>query len=203
MSAIIAGLFMPFLGGSYVTISGPAAGLAPVLFVAMTTLGGGDRDVGYPLLLGVICMAGCVQIVLSRLKVARFSALFPSTVVEGMLASIGLLDHRQAIAELDRPTLSSRTSSGGSCESPSQFMQLNPSGVRDRRLLPGDDLCAGGRQGSVDKDRAAAAGRGVRHVVGLGLAVLTRYMIHIPDNPLKDGWCSRISPACSPISADG
>src|SRR5579872_6838148 len=91
VSAIIAGLVYPFLGGSYVTISGPAAGLAPVLFVAMTELGRGDREVGYPLLLGVICMAGCVQIILSRLKVARFSAWFSPTVVEGMLASIGLL----------------------------------------------------------------------------------------------------------------
>ena len=31
ISAIIAGLVLPFLGGSYVTISGPAAGLAPAL----------------------------------------------------------------------------------------------------------------------------------------------------------------------------
>lgn len=29
ISAIIAGLIFPFLGGAYVTISGPAAGLAP------------------------------------------------------------------------------------------------------------------------------------------------------------------------------
>src|SRR5256885_15947204 len=31
ISAIIAGFVLPFLGGSYVTISGPAAGLAPIL----------------------------------------------------------------------------------------------------------------------------------------------------------------------------
>ena len=36
ISAIIAGLIYPFLGGSYVTISGPAAGLAPALLAAMT-----------------------------------------------------------------------------------------------------------------------------------------------------------------------
>src|SRR5271157_1959265 len=78
ISAIIAGLLLPFLGGAYVTISGPAAGLAPVLLVAMATLGGGDLATGYPLLLGVICIAGCVQIVLSLFKAARFSALFPS-----------------------------------------------------------------------------------------------------------------------------
>src|SRR5262245_30201582 len=43
-SAIIAGLVLPFLGGSFVTISGPAAGLAPALLAAMTLLGrGGDE----------------------------------------------------------------------------------------------------------------------------------------------------------------
>src|SRR5213595_2341826 len=49
ISAIIAGLILPFLGGSYVTVSGPAAGLAPVLFASMMLLGRGDREVGYPL----------------------------------------------------------------------------------------------------------------------------------------------------------
>src|SRR5271166_4644283 len=39
LSAIIAGFILPFLGGSYVTISGPAAGLAPVLFAGMIMLG--------------------------------------------------------------------------------------------------------------------------------------------------------------------
>ena len=39
ISAIIAGFVLPFLGGSYVTISGPAAGLAPALFAGMITLG--------------------------------------------------------------------------------------------------------------------------------------------------------------------
>ncbi len=91
ISAIIAGLLLPFLGGSYMTISGPAAGLAPVLLASMLALGKGDLAVGYPLLLGVIALAGCIQIVLSLAKAARFSAMFPSTVVEAMLASIGLL----------------------------------------------------------------------------------------------------------------
>src|SRR3984885_5188482 len=39
VSAIIAGFVLPFLGGSYVTISGPAAGLAPALFAGMILLG--------------------------------------------------------------------------------------------------------------------------------------------------------------------
>src|SRR4051794_14407936 len=91
MSAIIAGLIFPFLGGAYVTISGPAAGLAPALFAAMLALGHGHLDTGYPLLLAVICMVGAVQMVLSLLGAAKLSAAFPVAVVEGMLASIGLM----------------------------------------------------------------------------------------------------------------
>src|SRR3954447_19410008 len=91
ISAIIAGLVLPFLGGSFVTVSGPAAGLAPVLLASMILLGRGDLAVGYPLLLGAICLTGLVQVVLAKFRMARFSAVFPASVVEGMLASIGLL----------------------------------------------------------------------------------------------------------------
>jgi carbonic anhydrase len=90
-SAIIAGFVLPFLGGSYVTVSGPAAGLAPILLASMMALGRGNLETGYPLLLVAICFAGCLQLILSKLKMARFSAIFPTAVVEGMLCSIGLL----------------------------------------------------------------------------------------------------------------
>lgn len=95
ISAIIAGLVYPFVGGSYVTIAGPAAGLAPALMVTMASLGGaGDADhvgAGYSRLLVVICMVGVIQIILASLKLARFAAIFPISVVEGMLGAIGLL----------------------------------------------------------------------------------------------------------------
>ena len=85
MSAIIAGFVLPFLGGSYVTISGPAAGLAPVVFAGMiprTHRLGQARGpskwlaAGYPLVLVAICLAGVVQVVLARLKVARSAPSF-------------------------------------------------------------------------------------------------------------------------------
>jgi MFS superfamily sulfate permease-like transporter len=91
ISAIIAGFVLPFLGGSYVTISGPAAGLAPILLASMMALGRGDLKVGYPLLLVTIFFAGCAQLVLAKSKMARFSAIFPAAVIEGMLCAIGLL----------------------------------------------------------------------------------------------------------------
>lgn len=95
VSAIIAGLIFPFVGGAYVTISGPAAGLAPALLAIMTALGGaGDADhvgAGYPFLLVVIFLVGVLQMILAVAKLARVAAIIPVCVVEGMLASIGVM----------------------------------------------------------------------------------------------------------------
>lgn len=91
ISAIIAGLIFPLLGGAYVTISGPAAGLAPALLAGMILLGDGDLAAGYPLLLVAICLTGLVQIVLSIFKAGRFALFLPVTVVEAMLAAIGIM----------------------------------------------------------------------------------------------------------------
>jgi len=95
VSAIIAGLIFPFVGGAYLTISGPAAGLAPALLAIMATLGGaGDAEhvgAGYPFLLCVIFIVGCIQILMALARLARFAAIIPVCVVEGMLASIGLM----------------------------------------------------------------------------------------------------------------
>ncbi len=91
ISAIIAGFVFPFLGGAYVTISGPAAGLAPALLAGMIALGHGDLAVGYPLLLVAICLTGIVQVILSIFRAGRFALYFPISVVEGMLSAIGIL----------------------------------------------------------------------------------------------------------------
>ena len=91
ISAIIAGLIFPFLGGAYVTISGPAAGLAPALLAGMVMLGGGDIAAGYPVLLVAICLTGLLQVVLALCKAGRFALFLPVTVVEGMLAAIGIM----------------------------------------------------------------------------------------------------------------
>ncbi|NOY73646.1 MAG: SulP family inorganic anion transporter [Gammaproteobacteria bacterium] len=91
ISAIIAGLIFPFLGGAFVTISGPAAGLAPALLAGMLMLGGGDLAEGYPLLLVAICLTGLLQILLAFFKTGRYAIFLPVTVVEAMLAAIGLI----------------------------------------------------------------------------------------------------------------
>jgi carbonic anhydrase len=125
VSAIIAGLVLPFLGGSFVTISGPAAGLAPVLFASMILLGRGDRAVGYPLLLGAICLTGVVQVILAKFKLARFCSVFPASVVEGMLAAIGLLIIAKQLPLILGRHFVEHEFWGIVREAPSQFMHMD------------------------------------------------------------------------------
>jgi MFS superfamily sulfate permease-like transporter len=91
ISAIIAGFVFPFLGGAYITISGPAAGLAPALLAGTLALGHGDLEAGYPLLLVAISIVGVIQVILSIFNAGRFALFFPISVVEGMLMAIGML----------------------------------------------------------------------------------------------------------------
>ena len=126
ISAIIAGLVFPFLGGSYIAISGPGAGLAPALLTGMLTLGHGDLEVGYPLILVAICLTGVVQIVLSAYNAGRFAMYFPVSVLQGMLAAVGFLIIIKQIPSL----LGHRTSSTESIpeailQLPEQMMNLN------------------------------------------------------------------------------
>ncbi|MBX9689169.1 MAG: hypothetical protein K2X27_20845, partial [Candidatus Obscuribacterales bacterium] len=90
-SEIISGLVFPFLGGAYVTVSGPAAGLAPVILSSILQLGHGDPTLGYHRIVCVIMLVGVFQILLTYMKAAKFSHLFPSAAIQGMLVSIGLM----------------------------------------------------------------------------------------------------------------
>jgi MFS superfamily sulfate permease-like transporter len=61
------------------------------LYAGIVALGKGDLHLGYPRVLAAICIAGVVQLVLARMKIARLSAIFPAAAIEGMLAAIGLM----------------------------------------------------------------------------------------------------------------
>lgn len=126
ISSIIAGLIFPFLGGAYMTISGPAAGLAPVVLTAIVALGHGNMGVGYKLCLAAICFAGLVQIFLSLVKAARLSAIFPSAAIEGMLASIGLLIIAKQIPNFIGHKFQAHEFFGLISELPAQILVMNP-----------------------------------------------------------------------------
>lgn len=188
ISAILAGLILPFLGGSYVTISGPAAGLAPALFAAIILFGRGDRAIGYPLLLVAICMTGLVQVILARLKLARFCAIFPASVVEGMLAAIGLLIIAKQLPLILGHKFEENEFWGIVRETPTQFMHMDP------KVFFVGAFCLGlifalaslkARWVKVVPPQVIAAVVGL--ILGRFLGLDGDRLIHIPDQPFKHG----------------
>lgn len=188
MSSIIAGLIFPFLGGAYMTISGPAAGLAPALLASMMALGHGHLELGYPRLLAVICMVGAIQVVLSRLGAAKLSAAFPASVVEGMLASIGMLIVAKELPHFIGHDFKSHAFFGIIREVPEEISLMDPASfglgivcltmmfvlsipkVRRRLVIP-----------------PALVVVGVGMFLGWVLKVDSHHLIRIPDNILKHG----------------
>ena len=66
-------------------------GLIVIVAGAVEELGKGDNEVGWKLALGVVVVAGLIQIVLGLLKVAKLADFFPLSAVHGMLAAIGII----------------------------------------------------------------------------------------------------------------
>lgn len=91
ISAIIGGLVVSRVSGSFVTINGPAAGLIVVIIDAVQSLGQGDAMAGYRYTLAAIVVASVLQILLGVFKAGKLSAFFPISVVHGMLAAIGII----------------------------------------------------------------------------------------------------------------
>ena len=81
---VIAGIVVGYLSGSNVSVSGPAAGLIAIILVAIT-------DLGYETFLVAVIIAGLIQLTLGFLKAGTFSSYFPTSVIEGMLAAIGII----------------------------------------------------------------------------------------------------------------
>ena len=91
ITAIIGGILVSRINGSFVTINGPAAGLIVVVLGAVQALGAGDAMAGYRYTLAAIVVASALQILMGFFKAGRLSSFFPASVVHGMLAAIGII----------------------------------------------------------------------------------------------------------------
>ncbi len=85
IGGLVGGLIVSWLSGSQLAVSGPAAGLTVIVFNAIETLG------SFQGLLVACVLAGIMQLVLGFLRAGIIGAFFPSAVIEGMLAAIGLI----------------------------------------------------------------------------------------------------------------
>jgi carbonic anhydrase len=85
ISGIVGGIVVGSLSGSQLMVSGPAAGLTAVVVSGIGTLG------SFPAFLTAVVLAGAVQLMLAALRGGIVAYYFPSCVIRGMLAAIGLI----------------------------------------------------------------------------------------------------------------
>ena len=85
ISGVIGGIVVGFLSKSHISVSGPAAGLTAIVLTAITDLG------AYEVFLTAVIIAGLLQLILGFLKAGSISNYFPTNVIEGMLAGIGII----------------------------------------------------------------------------------------------------------------
>lgn len=85
IAGIVGGIIVAAASGSQLSVSGPAAGLTVIVLNAITSLG------SYEVFLMAVVIAGLLQIVLGYLKAGIIGHYFPSSVIKGMLAAIGII----------------------------------------------------------------------------------------------------------------
>ena len=85
LSGIVGGLVVALISGSQLAVSGPAAGLTTLVAASIISLG------DYKVFLLAVIIAGFFQLLLGILKLGAIANYFPSSVIKGMLAAIGII----------------------------------------------------------------------------------------------------------------
>jgi len=85
IAGIVGGILVATVSGSALSVTGPAAGLTVIVLNGITDLG------AYDTFLLAVVIAGMLQIILGFLKAGIIGYYFPSSVIKGMLAAIGII----------------------------------------------------------------------------------------------------------------
>ena len=84
IAGIVGGVVVGSISGSKIGVSGPAAGLAAIVIVAI-------KELGFEPFLVAVILAGVFQILLGLVKAGIIGYYFPSSVIKGMLTGIGII----------------------------------------------------------------------------------------------------------------
>ncbi|MDZ4198594.1 MAG: SulP family inorganic anion transporter, partial [Kiritimatiellia bacterium] len=85
IAGVVGGLVAGSLSGSHTSVSGPAAGLTVIASTAITEMG------SFELFLSAVFLAGVFQVILGVVKAGVIGYYFPTAVIKGLLAGIGIL----------------------------------------------------------------------------------------------------------------
>lgn len=84
-AGIIGGIIVGALSDSHVSVSGPAAGLTVIVLNGIISLG------SFETFALAVFLAGCLQLIFGLIRAGSIGNYFPTAVIRGMLAAIGLI----------------------------------------------------------------------------------------------------------------
>jgi MFS superfamily sulfate permease-like transporter len=85
IAGVVGGIVVGYLSKSHLSVSGPAAGLTAIMLTGIMDLG------AFSAVLTAVLIAGFIQLILGFIKAGSISNYFPTNVIEGMLAGIGII----------------------------------------------------------------------------------------------------------------
>lgn len=85
VAGIVGGLLVGAISGSQTSVSGPAAGLTAVVAAQISTLG------SFEAFLAAVALAGVIQVGLGLAQAGSLARFFPTSVIKGLLAAIGVI----------------------------------------------------------------------------------------------------------------
>jgi MFS superfamily sulfate permease-like transporter len=125
-AAIVGGMVVSLMGGSYVTINGPAAGLIAVILNIVISLGNGDPAAGYRQMTAAVVIAGFFLFVAGFFKAGKLGDFFPTAAVHGMLSAIGIMIISKQIHIMLGVKAQASKIFGLLAEIPHSLMNMNP-----------------------------------------------------------------------------
>lgn len=85
LAGVIGGVVVGALSGSQVAVAGPAAGLTAIVAAQISSLG------SFQAFLLAVLFAGLIQVLMGLARVGFIAAFFPTSVVKGLLAAVGII----------------------------------------------------------------------------------------------------------------
>lgn len=85
VAGIVGGVVVSLISGSALSVTGPAAGLTTIVAATIALFG------NFEIFLLAVIVAGIFQIFIGILRLGFFASYFPSSVIKGMLAGIGII----------------------------------------------------------------------------------------------------------------
>ncbi len=85
LAGVVGGILVGLLSGSHTSVSGPAAGLTAVVAAQIAALG------SFQTFTLAVAVAGVFQVGLGLVRAGALAGFFPSSVIKGLLAAIGVI----------------------------------------------------------------------------------------------------------------